>query len=220
MKLQIFFILLVTFANPFGAAAQVQVSMEPRHKKVLENKYIRLLDVWLQPGDTTQFHIHSTPSVFLHFSNTIIASQVKEQDWVTEQAVPGKSWYRSFSPDSVIHRVCNIGTVPFHVIDIEILSSYDTSAAKKPLPFLLLDDNEKTYTYKFGKNSFTTAVVGNRGPMIAELVAGDKVYYINALTKRETSLKTGGYLYIEPGASFYFSFRGKENLDMILIEIK
>ena len=62
--------------------AQVQVSKEPRHKKVLENKYIRLLDVWLQPGDTTLFHIHSTPSVFLQFTNTAIAIQVKGQDWV------------------------------------------------------------------------------------------------------------------------------------------
>jgi len=54
--------------------AQVQVSKEPMHKKVLENKFIRLMNVWLQPGDTTMFHIHSTPSVFLHFSNAMMST--------------------------------------------------------------------------------------------------------------------------------------------------
>ena len=53
-------------------SAQVQVSKEPLHKKVLENKYIRLLDVWMQPGDTSLFHIHSTPSVFVHFTTTVV----------------------------------------------------------------------------------------------------------------------------------------------------
>ena len=108
MKNRFLFILIIILTSSFMLKAQVQVSKEPLHKKVLENKYLRLLDVWLQPGDTTRFHIHSTPSVFLHFSNATIASQVKEQDWVTEQAVPGKSWYRSFSPDSVIHRVATL----------------------------------------------------------------------------------------------------------------
>jgi quercetin dioxygenase-like cupin family protein len=51
--------------------AQVQVREEPRHRPVLENKYIRLLDVWLPPGDTTLFHIHSTPSVFVILSGAV-----------------------------------------------------------------------------------------------------------------------------------------------------
>ena len=58
----------IILLSSFVLTAQVQVSKEPRHKKVLENKYIRLLDVNIPPGDTSLFHIHSTPSVFLHFT--------------------------------------------------------------------------------------------------------------------------------------------------------
>ena len=61
--------------------AQVQVSKEPRHKKVLENKYIRLLDVWIKAGDTSMWHIHSTPSLFLHFTNTDVCVLIKGKAW-------------------------------------------------------------------------------------------------------------------------------------------
>ena len=116
--------------------AQVPVREEPRHHPVLQNKYIRLLDVWLPPGDTTLFHIHETPSLFVILSNTLTASQTKGEAWSKGQSKAGEIWYRSFSPDTLIHRVCNVDTVVFHVNDIEILSQYNlTASGKNPLPF-------------------------------------------------------------------------------------
>ena len=61
--------------------AQVPVREEPFHHKILENKYIRLLDVWMQPGDTSMLHIHSTPSLFLHFTSTVVCVQIKGEAW-------------------------------------------------------------------------------------------------------------------------------------------
>ena len=103
-------------------SAQVQVSKEPRHKNVLENKYVRLLDVKMQPGDTTMFHIHSTPSVFVHFTNTVVCSQIKGKEWKKDKNTEGNASFRSFVNDTLVHRVSNCDTVPFHVTDIEILS--------------------------------------------------------------------------------------------------
>ena len=188
-------------------------------QKVLENKYIRLMDAWVQPGDTTLFHIHSTPSVFLHFSNAIMASQVKGQNWVTEQTVPGFAWYRSFTPDSMIHRVSNFDTAVIHVTDIEILSSYNPGHKSELLPFTVLFDNEKVIAYRVTSSAFNQQLISNRGPMIAELVAGEPVYYVDAATKRETQIKAGGYFYIEPGSAFYLRLTGKE-INMVLFEIK
>jgi len=200
--------------------AQVQVSKEPLHKKVLENKYVRLMNVWLQPGDTTMFHIHSTPSVFLHFSNATMSTQVKGQDWVKDKAIAGTAWYRSFSPDILVHRVSNPDTVPFHVTDTEILSSFDSTSKKAPLDFPLLFENEKVFAYQLTKKTFKTGIIKNRGPMITELVAGDKVYYVDAATGKKTQIKSGGYLYIEPGAAFSLSFEGNEEVNMVVFEIK
>jgi hypothetical protein len=200
--------------------AQVQVSEEPRHVPVVVNNYIRLLDVWLPPGDTTWFHIHSTPSVFLHFTNTAITSEAEGEDWVNEQSVPGKAWYRSFNPDTLIHRIANVDTLPFHVNDIEILSYYDTLTYRRKLYFPLLFENDRVTAYSLTRKYYATGIVKDRGPIIAELVSGDMVYYTNTQTNQKTEMKAGEYLYIDPGSSFYFSFKGKESVNMVLFEIK
>ena len=114
---KIFVAIIIIFTSSM-LSAQVQVSKEPRHKKVLENKYIRLLDVWIPPGDTTLFHIHSTPSVFVPFTTTVVCSQIKGKAWETSKNTEGNASYRSFANDIVVHRVSNCDTVPFHVTDI------------------------------------------------------------------------------------------------------
>jgi len=213
--------LLVTTILSYSAMwAQVQVSKEPLHKKVVENEYIRLLDVWLQPGDTSLFHIHSTPSVFLIFTETNTVSQIKGGEWEKGKNVAGYSWYRSFFQDTLIHRVGNCDTVPFHVTDVELLSSFDINVKKAPLPFPLLYENEKVFAYRLTKNGFTTAAISNRGPMIAELVTGDEVFYADTATGEKKEIKAGGYLYLKPGESFYLAFKGKEKVNMVLFEIK
>ena len=56
--------------------AQVPVREEPHHKPVLENDYVRLLDVHIKPGDTTLYHIHAAPSVIVHITKSTIGIQV------------------------------------------------------------------------------------------------------------------------------------------------
>jgi len=201
-------------------SAQVQASKEPRHKIALENTYIRLLDVKIPPGDTSLFHIHSKPSVFLHFTNTIVCSQINGKEWVTAKNTQGNASYRSFANDTLVHRVSNCDSVPFQVTDIEILSPYKPTAALKPLPFTVLFENEKVFAYRFSSSSFNNQVISGRGPMVAELVAGNEVIYHDRKYNQTTKIKTGKYLFINPERSFYFSINGDEEINMVLFEIK
>lgn len=212
--------MLLFFATTL--TAQVQVSEEPMHHKVFQNKYIRLLDVWLQPGDTTQYHIHATPSVFVILSQTVTAWQTRGEEWVTDHSPKGKAWYRSFTPDILIHRVCNLDTVPFHVNDIEILSAYNTnnSSANNTLPFTILFENEKTVAYQLTAKNFNPQIIKNNGPMVAELVTGDGVFFTDLLKNKRTEIKAGKYLYIKPGTSFNFTAVGTAGINMVLFEIK
>ena len=214
-----FFIILIFYS--LEIIAQVPVSKEPLHKPVFQNKYIRLLDVVLQPADTSLFHIHATPSVFVYLSTTRFSSQIKGKEWVEEKSIAGKAWYRSFSPDILVHRVSNRDTIPFHVNDIEILSSYDTTnSQKKALPFPLLFENEKSFAYHLEKEDINKNLVKSRGPLIAELIAGDNIFFYNTQTKQFKEIKAGHFLYIDPGTSFYFNDKGTSEINMIVFEIK
>lgn len=201
--------------------AQVPVSQEPLHRPVLVNKYIRLLDVIVPPGDTTQFHIHQIPSLFVILSNNKTSSQIAGKNWIEDQSVAGTTWYRSFSPDILIHRVANTDRSPFHANDIEILSSYDTTnKQKRPLEFPVLFENERSFAYQLKNQDLTKKEIKARGPLIAELVTGNGVFFYNMKTNQQEEITTGKFFYIEPLTTFHFSIKGTSAINMIVFEIK
>jgi quercetin dioxygenase-like cupin family protein len=215
MTTKVLFIAAVLLLS-LTAMSQVQVSKEPRHVPVIENEYIRLLDVRLPPGDTTFYHIHSTPSLFIILTDTWTASQTQGEQWSRSKSATGQIWYRSFQPDSLIHRVANIDSTIFHVNDIEILSSF-RPAQHKLLPFPVILNNDKACAYGLD-NAAMQKKITDHGPLIAEMVAGSPVTFHGLKTTQ--TLKAGQHLYIAPGTAFYFSATGKNAVKIILFEIK
>jgi quercetin dioxygenase-like cupin family protein len=49
-----------------AAQRVVPVHQEPRHRLVLEDAELKLLDVQILPGDTTLYHTHSSPILYTH----------------------------------------------------------------------------------------------------------------------------------------------------------
>ena len=103
-------------------AAQIPVSQEPRHHKILENDHLRLLDVHIPPGDTSMIHLHATPSVFVVLNNVKTGSQVISEEDHSKSPIPhfGNIWFEGFYEKSRIHRVWNSDSSEFHVMDIEL----------------------------------------------------------------------------------------------------
>lgn len=204
----------------FAVQAQVQVRDEPRHKNVLENKYFRILDVNIPPHDTTLQHIHCTPSVILLFTNTITAQQLKGQDWVKSQSVAGSAFYRDFSKDTVIHKVSDWDTVPYHVTDIELLSRYEPNSGRTPLQFPVLFDSDRAFAYRLTDSSINKQIISDRGPMVAGLVAGDDIILHDTKNHRSINIKAGKETYIAPGTSFYLTKTSRKEINLILFELK
>src|SRR6187431_966860 len=99
--------------------AQIHVRDEPRHHNVFENDFIRILDVHLGPGDTTLYHLHNTPSVFILFTNTSVGSQLIGKQPQKGANITGEVSYDSLNTPRT-HRVWNEDTNWFHVMDIEL----------------------------------------------------------------------------------------------------
>lgn len=115
--------LLVLFAMSasIGAQTQVAVRNEPRHHNLFENDYVRVLDVWLAPGDTSQYHVHATPSVFIMLTKTVTGSQLLGGQPTWSTSVAGSTWYDSLVTPR-IHRVWNEDTGWFHPMDVELVA--------------------------------------------------------------------------------------------------
>jgi len=198
--------------------AQVPVREEPRHHLVINNQYLRVLDVWITPGDTTLFHIHATPSLFLIFTDTKVATQLKDSAWLSDTNIKGEVYFEAFTRERV-HRVSNVDRDSFHVTDIEILSSFKPNDGRKPLPYGLLFDNDKAFAYRITEIDKQQNVSG-RGPIFMGLVEGEHVI-VNVEGKKEhTEIAPGKLLYLKPGESFQISAKKKGKLNLVMFELK
>lgn len=110
-------------ASDTTPSAPVPVYEEPHHHLVFQNALVRILDVRVPPGDSTQYHIHANP--------TIAVSVEEARNWAQTFGAPPDSvqppaavprlldnWTRVLP---YTHRVGNVDSVPFHYITSELL---------------------------------------------------------------------------------------------------
>jgi hypothetical protein len=168
------------------------------------------------------FHIHATPSLFLIFNSRDVTSQVKGKEWIRDYSVAGKSWYRSFMNDELIHRVSNQDSLPFHATDIELLQPFETADKnqRKKLPLPLLYENEKATAYSILKQQDHIEIPADHRPMIAEFVAGEKAIFTNKKNGLVSEMTEGQFFYLEPGEAYTLSVEGKGGINLVIFEIK
>ncbi len=115
--------LLATFfvAPVLLAQSPVPVHREPRHRLVWEEGPVRVLDVQIPPGDTTLFHVHDTPMLYVRVAVSPIDVQRFGADWAHDRSrfYPGAiNSDTSYAFQSVTHRVANVGRTSFRLIGI------------------------------------------------------------------------------------------------------
>jgi len=103
----------------------VPVEREPHHHVVLQNQYVRVLDVFFPVGQPALFHTHSNDNVSVELSG----DKTKSQPWsgkgigewsAAGDVVPGRVGFHKAAGQPYTHRVGSAGEKPYHVIDVEI----------------------------------------------------------------------------------------------------
>ena len=135
----------------YSCISQIQVRDEPKHRPVLENKFIRILDVWIKGGDSCKFHLHNTPSLFVYLSSARVRTQVQGEQPVEQKVEPGQTWYNSFSDKPLVHRAWVRDVSSLHAIDIELLGELPFSLSEylTASGLTLLQDSTRHRTYRF-----------------------------------------------------------------------
>ena len=151
-----FFIIAVWFFMSQHLSAQSQqtavpVEQEPRHRTVFQNKYVRIHDCVIPPGDITLFHTHSFDNV----ATVVSGGKLREE-------IPGKAPTVRFPPTGNIrftkgtnapytHRLENIGTTPLRFVDAEVHASSASPGAPAALDAVpghkLVVENDRMKVY-------------------------------------------------------------------------
>ncbi|MCW3117094.1 MAG: hypothetical protein JWM28_1176 [Chitinophagaceae bacterium] len=218
-RLLVFFSILC-----FGAKAQVPVSREPRHHVVFENKKARILNVLLPPGDTTQYHVHSTPSVFIGLSTSRTGSQLLHQQPVSGTFTAGSVFFEDLRPPHTrTHRVWNMDRMVFHVMDVEILAR-DSGFTQKPFlaKHVTLEIDTpwvRTYKIELAKNE-QLAINEKKRTFILVALKDSKINL--SINEKETAsfVSAGGFFWLNPNDRFKLTNPGDSMSDFALIEMR
>ncbi|HTC45846.1 MAG TPA: hypothetical protein VK722_00870 [Candidatus Aquilonibacter sp.] len=110
-------------------APEVEITAEPHHHLVLENKSVRVFNVEVDPAAETQMHWHRHDYVYVTLGDTEIVNIVKDKAPVTVKLQDGET---RFSPATFAHIVRNPMNQPFRNVTIEILEDDSLRAAASP----------------------------------------------------------------------------------------
>ena len=208
-------LLLVVFNN---INAQVPVIKEPHHKPVLVNDYVRLLDVHLNAGDTTQYHIHAAPSVIVMISNSTIGMQkFGEAPSAPGNVTAGATSFAEYEKNPVTHRVYNSGDNVFHVMDIELAKqnpSVDSCAALQQSNVETTINEKLVRAYKFSlKEHQSLNIPESSCAHLLVCISGE----VKTSNKR---LATGEYVFFNTNTEVAISNNQTNIANCVLLELK
>jgi len=214
---------LAVLLSALQLESQVLVNQEPRHHPVFENDKIRILDVHLPPGDTTQYHVHHTPSLFLFFSNTNIVTQLQGASATQGHTTAGTMLYENLaSPHVRIHRVWNTDSAELHVMDIELLekdSVFSQTKLNGPNLQLMIDTGwVRVYKITLDSQKSLSLKNKNRSFVLVEMNTGDAQLQSGHRPSAAASIP-GTYFLINSGEIFSLKNNGINKMEFALLEL-
>jgi hypothetical protein len=220
-KLFCFYLPLPFFLFFNIVSGQVPVREEPRHKVVLENDYVRLLDVHIPSGDTTLYHIHAAPSVIVFISKSTTGSQLKgEKPSAAGEVLPGDTRFVEYDEKPITHRVWNQSSSTFHVMDIELVKK---NISKDTCQMISGNDVQLQWQQK----SVSTYRINIKQGREVELPKSNCAYLLIDITGKITTasggnihqLKEGGYVFAQPQTEIKIN-SSNSNAECVLLELK
>ncbi|MEX6690077.1 hypothetical protein QTN47_21390 [Danxiaibacter flavus] len=203
--------------------AQVPVHEEPRHHLVFQNTEIRMLNVLIPPGDTSQYHIHKTPSVFIFFTSTNTGSQLQGKTATSGKSAAGRILFENLaSPNIRVHRVWNADKDTFHVMDVEVLSK-DTGFLQQPLslPDLKLEiDTAWIRAYRLSMSTGKEFILKNKAQsfILVSLNNAEMQTEQNGRFERQTA-QPGTFFEIKRRHSFSIKNTTNDTVEFFLLEL-
>ena len=226
------FLVIVGVVSITLGRAQVPVSQEPRHHKLLDNGHVRLLDVRIPPGDTTQFHIHATPSVFIVLNEAKTGSDILSEEDRSASPIRhyGNIWFEGFYVKPRIHRVYNLDDHLFHVMDIELTHDQyipiDLPIQQEAFHFLFEEKPVRAYRLSLapGKKIFLEPrkadILMIRLSDSAESPGTTAILFRNQLAHSNNFHKKGDFAYWESGNSIEINNGGSQTTEFAFLELK
>ena len=214
-------LVLILAAVPPPHESAVPVEEEPYHKTVFKNDYVQAFRVTLEPGQTSLMHIHSHDDAAVRLSTATVAQDSPGQPLAPPEPVsPGFVSARDNEAKPLTHRVHNVGTTVFDVIDVQILKRPDGPAT--PAISLPAAENAKmrVYRYELEPGAATTRHAHTRPYLLVAATDADLRTISPGGASMEHPMKTGDMQWMESTVTHTLMNRGVKKAILVEFELK
>ena len=204
------------------------VQEELRHRLIRDTPDLRVLDVQIQPGDTTLFHTHDTPITYVTIGTSSTDQMVLAGTWNnTQPRTPppgriGAVWaVESYAQRPVTHRVTNVGTTLFRLIAVQIRNPDTDVVASGPLPGDLVHKDRwfRHSTLSLGGSLASGPHIAT-APSVLVLVRDGRIAIEHA-DSWVTSLETAGQTaMIYEGDRYWIRNSGAVGADLVIVDVR
>ncbi len=225
-----FVALAVTFGNPAIAQDEtpVPVLKAPYHVPVFKNEYVTLLNVYIPPGRSTGYHIHTTQSVSVTVEPADLSDQIpgQAQPGPARHAASGGASYSDNRKQTRTHNAFNVGTTPYHLIMFLLNSDKPggfTPSSRADVPaYVQIMDNERVRGWRLVlEPGQSAAAVTPQAPGLRVFLSeGDLAESVPGQPDRGMHPKLGEFYWQDPGLTRALHNIGTTRVEFLEFELK
>jgi quercetin dioxygenase-like cupin family protein len=112
------FLLAIATLVPAQAAPEVEITAEPHHHLILENKSVRVFYVDVPTNDSTLIHRHRHDYIYVTLGASAIVNSIVGKPSITGSMQDGDT---QLAPAPFAHSVKTVSATPFRNVTIELL---------------------------------------------------------------------------------------------------
>jgi quercetin dioxygenase-like cupin family protein len=204
----------------------VPVALEPRHHKRFENEYLRVLEVIIEPRDTTLFHEHRRDLALVPIQATEVKNEVLGKPEAVIVKVPiGVIRFSKYEGQPYVHRVTNLGSEPFVLIAFEIVLSgsgqFTTSDRNATSGYVAELENDRVRGWRLKlEPGQSAAPIMQAGPGLRVLLSGDAFSETVHDAEHGRQVKRGDFEWLPPGTMRSLRNTGTKPLELVEWELR
>jgi hypothetical protein len=220
---------VIGFTPAIAQAADevVPVSLEPRHRERFKNGYVRVMEVIIDPGDTTLFHKHELDLAFAVIRGAEVKNEVPNNPEAAISRLDTKAVrFSEYQGKPYIHRVTNRGAEPYWLIAFEIVwpepGKFSLGNRSEAPAYVSELENNRLHIWrlKLDPGQIAPPIV-NSGPGLRVLLSGDQITEtMGDAQARDVSVRQGGFEWQPAGARQAIKNTGQSPVELVEFELR
>jgi hypothetical protein len=207
--------------------APVPVEKASYHLPVFRNDLVMLLDVYIPPGRSSNYHTHSLDQISVMVEPADQTGQVYgKEPTPARRGIKGNVNFSADSREPITHKGSNVGTTPFPNIVVALLKPQPagfTAGSRANVPaYSQVVDNERVRAWRLIlEPGQSVPAITQQAPGLRVVVDGGEIIEsVPGELDRAKALRSGEYFWQDGGVTRAIRNNGSTRVEFVEIELK